>query len=147
MTTNPAPSIPITSEEIKHLEMIQAVVTRLANGSFLIKGWTLTVAGVFFGLAANNLSWKVTTAGMVPLFGFWLLDGYYLRQERLFRKLYDDVRKPPMATELFSMNTLPYHSQVPWWRVIRSHTLVNFYGALFLVDCAFTVGAIVKLLR
>lgn len=43
----PPRSITLTTEEIKHLELIQAVVTRLANGSFLIKGWTMTVAGIF----------------------------------------------------------------------------------------------------
>lgn len=28
---------------LKHLEFIQAIVTRLANNSFLLKGWALTV--------------------------------------------------------------------------------------------------------
>ncbi|MFE0737885.1 hypothetical protein [Streptomyces sp. NPDC058855] len=147
MTTSPASPSPISAEEVKHLEMIQAIVTRLANGSFLIKGWTMTIAGVFFGLAASNLSWKLTVSGMIPLFGFWLLDGYYLRQERLFRKLYDDVREPAVTVESFSMNTASYYSNVPWWGVVRSHTLVNFYGVLLLVDLAFTAAAVFNLMK
>ncbi|WP_330258911.1 hypothetical protein OG586_13970 [Streptomyces murinus] len=140
----PPRSITLTTEEIKHLELIQAVVTRLANGSFLIKGWTMTVAGIFFGLAANNWSWKIATTGIIPIVGFWLLDSYYLRQERLFRKLYDDVRKSDPSVEPFSMNVGPYHQQVSWGRVIHSHTMVNFYGTLFLVASAFAIGSAIK---
>jgi hypothetical protein len=143
MTSSPS-SAGITAEEIKHLELIQAVVTRLANGSFLIKGWTMTVAGIVFGLAANNWSWKVAATGMIPITGFWLLDSYYLRQERLFRKLYDGVRRSDPSIEPFSMNIAPYHQQVPWGKVIRSHTMVNFYGTLFLLASAFAIGAAVK---
>ncbi|MFJ8902143.1 hypothetical protein [Streptomyces sp. NPDC102370] len=137
----------ISQEEIKHLEFIQAVVTRLGNGSFLIKGWTMTVAVVFFGVSANNPSWKVAAAGLIPITGFWLLDGYFLRQERLFRKLYDDVRKPAVDVELFSMNVQPYHAVAPWKRVIFSHTMINFYGTLALVDIAFVVGGIISSTR
>ncbi|MFF3951543.1 hypothetical protein ACFYYN_43190 [Streptomyces sp. NPDC001902] len=140
---NPSSSS-ISQEEIKHLEFIQAIVARLGNGSFLIKGWTMTVAGVFFGVSVSNPNWKVAAAGMIPIVGFWLLDSYFLRQERLFRKLYDDVRRPSVAVELFSMNVQPYHASVPWGKVIRSHTMVNFYGVLALVDFAFITGGLIR---
>ncbi|WP_078890013.1 hypothetical protein [Streptomyces maremycinicus] len=142
-STNPS----VTQEEIKHLEFIQAIVARLGNGSFLIKGWTMTVAGVFFGISANNPGWKIAAAGSIPIAGFWLLDSYFLRQERLFRKLYDDVRRPAVPVELFSMNVQPYHAVVPWSKVIRSHTMVNFYGTLALVDMAFIVGGIIRVAK
>ncbi|MEU6492667.1 hypothetical protein ABZ890_20035 [Streptomyces sp. NPDC046984] len=144
MSTNNPGSPSISQEEIKHLEFIQAIVARLGNGSFLIKGWTMTVAGVFFGVSLNSLSWKIATAGIIPIIGFWLLDAYFLRQERLFRKLYDDVRRPAVTVELFSMNVQPYHAVVPWRKVIWSHTMVNFYGSLALVDIAFIVGGILR---
>ncbi|MEU1874249.1 hypothetical protein [Streptomyces sp. NPDC019793] len=147
MSTDSSNNPVITQEEIKHLEFIQAIVTRLGNGSFLIKGWTMTVAGVFFGISANNPGWKIAAAGLIPIVGFWLLDSYFLRQERLFRKLYDDVRKPAIPVELFSMNVQPYHAVAPWGKVIRSHTMVNFYGTLALVDLAFIVGGIVRVTK
>ncbi|MFD6033523.1 hypothetical protein ACFWHF_03130 [Streptomyces griseoincarnatus] len=143
MATSPG-SGSINSDEIKHLEFIQAVVTRLANGSFLIKGWTMTVAGIFFGVAVNSLSWEIAATAMIPIIGFWLLDSYYLRQERMFRKLYDDVRKPDVSVEAFSMNVSSYRRQVSWGKVIRSHTVVNYYGTLLLVAAAFTIGALIK---
>ncbi|MDL5205254.1 hypothetical protein [Streptomyces sp. ALI-76-A] len=132
-----------TSDEVKHMEFIQAVVTRLGNGSFLIKGWTMTVSGVFFGILVNNLSWKLAATGIIPILGFWLLDSYYLRQERLFRALYDEVRVRAAGVAPFSMNVGPYLARVPWGRVVGSRTMVNFYGVLGAVDVAFTVGAVI----
>ncbi|SES27824.1 hypothetical protein SAMN05421870_114178 [Streptomyces qinglanensis] len=107
----------------------------------------MTVAGVFFGISANNPGWKIAAAGIIPIMGFWLLDSYFLRQERLFRRLYDDVRRPAIPVELFSMNVQPYHRTVPWCAVIRSHTMVNFYGTLALVDIAFIVSGIIRVTR
>ena len=34
--------------KLRHLEMIQNIISRMANNSFLLKGWTVTlVAGIF----------------------------------------------------------------------------------------------------
>ncbi|WP_079041171.1 hypothetical protein [Streptomyces sp. Root264] len=143
-TVNSNPDPTITDQQVKHLEFIQAIVTRLGNGSFLIKGWTLTAAGVFFAVLSKNLSWKVAVTGFLPIIGFWLLDSYYLRQERLFRKLYDAVRLPGSTVQPFSMNVGSYHSSVPWMDVIKSHTMRNFYGTLALVNLVFLVGGVIK---
>ena len=48
---------------LKHLEFIQAVITRLANDSFLMKGWALTVAGAFYGFAVKGTSGKWRLSG------------------------------------------------------------------------------------
>ncbi|MFF4146192.1 hypothetical protein ACFY0A_33655 [Streptomyces sp. NPDC001698] len=121
---------------MKHLEMIQAIVTRMGNGSFLIKGWTMTLAGVFLGIAANRSSWRIGVMAVVPIVGFWMLDSYYLRQERLFRALYEDARKPGTTIDLFSMNVSPYRGTIKWRAVVVSHTMVNFYGLLVAVNVA-----------
>ncbi|MEU2283390.1 hypothetical protein ABZ614_15940 [Streptomyces sp. NPDC013178] len=134
--------ISYTPDEIKHLEFVQAVVARLGNGSFLIKGWTVTVSGVFFGVLVNHLSWKLAAAGLIPVLGFWLLDSYYLRQERLFRKLYDEVRGRTAGVPPFSMNVQPYLAGVSWRRVALSRTMVNFYGIIASIDLAFIAGTV-----
>lgn len=126
----------IQDHQVKHLEMIQAIVTRLGNGSFLIKGWTMTLAGAFLGFAVNRASWKIAAVAIIPVAGFWILDSYYLRQERLFRALYEEARKPGTAVELFSMNVGPYMSSIRWKNVVVSHTMVNFYGLLITAHAA-----------
>jgi hypothetical protein len=130
----------LTAEQIKHLEFIQAVVGRLGNGSFLIKGWTLTLVTAFFGFSTNKLSWRLAAIALVPVVGFWLLDTYFLRQERLFRKLYDEVRTPSSSVPPFSMDTRPYTAEVKWSRVATSMTMLSLYGILILLDLVIIVG-------
>jgi hypothetical protein len=63
------------------------------SDSFLMKGWALTVAGAFYGFAVKGTAWQVAAIGLMPVVVFWGLDAYFLRQERLFRGLYDQVRR------------------------------------------------------
>ncbi len=77
---------------VKHLEMIQAVISRLGNDSFLVKGWSVTVAAAFLGFAVTRDSWQLAVAAVGPTVLFWILDSTYLRSERLFRELYARVR-------------------------------------------------------
>ena len=72
----------------KHLEFIQAIIARMAGNSFLLKGWTVTIAAALFALAANDARAVFAMLAFFPALWFWGLDAYYLRQERLFRKLY-----------------------------------------------------------
>ena len=81
------------ADKIKHMEMIQSVVTRLAGNSFLVKGWAITLTGVLAGFGLDRDDWRLAAAAFVPVVIFWALDAYYLRSERLFRELYDRVRK------------------------------------------------------
>lgn len=127
---------PLDPDRMKHLEFIQATITRLGNNSFLIKGWALTLAAAFLALSAYQRSWEISGAGVVPLLCFWFLDGYFVRQERLFRRLYDAVRRPDSTVELLSMNVGPYGLDTPLRAAILSQTLVLFHGALLAADVA-----------
>ena len=82
-----------SDNQIKHLEMIQAVVARLGNNAFLIKGWAITIAGAFLAFAVNREKSGLAAAAIAPTILFWLLDASFLRNERLFRHLFDRVRK------------------------------------------------------
>ena len=115
---------------VKHLEMIQGVINRLGHDSFLVKGWSMAIlaAGVIF-IARNEIqSGYIMLAFLVPVIGFWILDGYFLWQERLFRKAYDEVRKRD-ATD-FSMATNEYESEpkCSWTASTVSKTLLIFYA-------------------
>ena len=126
---------------VKHLEFIQAVVTRLANDSFLMKGWALTVAGAIYGFAAKGTSWQLAAIGLMPVVIFWGLDAYFLRQERLFRCLYDQVRRHNPAIEPFSMSTAACAAGVPSWaRTLLSRTLAPFYGPVFVIGIILAAG-------
>jgi hypothetical protein len=129
----------VDGARLKHLEFIQDVITRLANDSFLMKGWALTVAGAFYGFAVKGMSWEVAAIGLMPVLIFWGLDAYFLRQERLFRGLYDQVRQRNARIEPFSMNAAAYASGVAsWGRTLISRTLAPFYGPVFIIGVLLT---------
>ena len=119
-------------ENVKHLEWILGIVTRMGNNSMLIKGWSLTVAAASYGFSVNRLDWRLTLIGMITVLGFWSLDTYFLRQERLFRLLYDYVRSDTRAVPRFSMSVHRFldREAVQYLTVARSQTLLVFYGIL-----------------
>ena len=89
---------------IKHLEMIQSVIARLGNNSFLVKGWALTIAGIFIGFGINSDKWGLAAASVVPTLTFWGLDAYFLSCERLFRRLHTKVQQKDAAIPPFYMD-------------------------------------------
>jgi hypothetical protein len=129
-----------SSGQIKHMEMIQAVITRMANNSFMIRGWCVTLVSALLALGAKDAKNMVFVA-YLPVLIFWWLDAFFLRQERHFRTLFDPVREDDRADTDFSMNTQDVeHLVVSRLRVAWSTTLRWFYGWLFL---AVTVAALV----
>ena len=74
----------------KHLEMIQAAITRMAGNSFQLKAWNVALTSAVIGFAAAKESHPRAAAfALAPALVFWLLDGYYLGLETAFRNLYD----------------------------------------------------------
>ncbi len=60
------------------------------------------------------------------------LDGYFLRQERLYRKLYQVVAKKKIDDIDFSMNADVYEDNVDsWFSTCFSITLKIFHGTIF----------------
>lgn len=66
-----------------------------------------------------------------PAFAFWGLDAYFLRQERLFRKLYDSVREKKVDVS-YSMNTSEFENEVSYSDAFISKTMLWFHGTLLI---------------
>ncbi len=81
----------MTDEQLKHLEFIQNVITRMNTNSFQIKGWAVTLVSALLAIFASTKNDYFVLAAMFPAVVLWFLDSYYLMQERKFRGLYDDV--------------------------------------------------------
>lgn len=118
---------------LKHLEFIQATIARLAQNSFTYKGWAITlVSAAFTVLGQEKISHHVLLIGLLPAIGFWVLDAQFLRSERLFRCLYNDVRLLKQTD--FDMSTRPYDSHVPLTLVIMfTRSLAWLYLPLVLL--------------
>ena len=80
------------NSKIRHLEMIQGIINRMAANSFKLKGWAVTLVSGIFALASRDTDKLYFLIAYIPIVIFWGLDSYYLLQERLFRSLYNKVR-------------------------------------------------------
>ncbi|MDR1227444.1 MAG: hypothetical protein LBK55_00215 [Azoarcus sp.] len=130
--------------KLKHLEMIQAIVTRMASNSFWLKGWSLTLVAALLGLFTEKAgAFYPLIAAFLCCIMFWVLDGFFLRQERLFRALYNDVAKKQPEDIDFSMDTRPYRTQAgSWARVCVRTTLALFHGVVLASILALLVFAL-----
>lgn len=130
--------------QIKHLEFVQGVISRMAGNSFLLKGWCVTLVAALFALAAQGANQWYALVGLLPGLVFWGLDAYYLRQERLFRKLYDAVRRGELDTDRYCMNTQPYSGHVQSvWRTAWSLSVGWLHGAVVIAVLAVTVVLVI----
>ncbi len=103
----------------KELDLIQDVIKRMASNSFKVKAWMMAIIGgvvaisesAIFSDGSKNIS--EPAAIFVSLFlvmlvlVFWYLDAFFLRTERLYRKLYHWVVQYRQQTDeyLYDMNT------------------------------------------
>ena len=113
----------------KHLEFIQGVINRMAGNLFFLRGWTITLIAALFVLFVKGNNVDYIFIVYFPVIIFWILDGYFLSQERLFRALYDHVRKLDEEEIDFSMNVSKYKKDKrnSWIYSMFSTTLLFFY--------------------
>ncbi len=122
---------------IAHLELIQSNINRYGLYSFLVK-----IVSIVFLLSTEVLFYYfwasiqpiglhlivMSTVQILIIVGFWVIDAYYLRQERLFRHHYDAIRQQS-DTDLNMYISI--HNNKPkssWKSTIFSLTLVIFYA-------------------
>lgn len=133
--------------QIKHLEMIQSVINRVANNSFVLKGWTITLTAALFALAAKDANRDLIVLALFPALAFWGLDAYYLRLERCFRKLHDDICRSRLAeanctVSRFSMEIKPYKRKVrSWFATLFSPTVLLVHGIIVLLILVMAFGS------
>ena len=120
------------------------IINRMAGNSFLLKGWCVTLISALFALAANNSNPFFIYLTYFPCVTFWSLDGYFLHQERLYRKLYQAVSKKQPDEIDFSMNAVVYKNEIDsWFLTCFSITLRIFHGTV--LGTIFIIMLIIKL--
>jgi len=132
--TKPVDAVERKKDLLKEIDLIQTVINRMASASFLIKGWAITMIAFIFSYKTNT---DTVVLVIIPLLLFWFLDAFFLRTEKLYRKLYQWVIQNRMQTDayLFSLDTTRFKDESDsLLRVMFSFTLGSFYGiALFLI--------------
>jgi hypothetical protein len=120
--------------KIKHLEFIQSTINRMSNNSFLIKGWGITLVSALFALAASQSDNTFIFITYLSIPVFWILDGFYISQERKYRSLYNEVRTKPESSIDFNMDANGMNEfKNSWISCIFSKTLLVFYPTFIII--------------
>jgi hypothetical protein len=123
---------------LEHVKMIQRTIERMAQNSFLLRGWSVTLATGILAIAVAEEKHIFTLLALMPALALWGLDAFYLRQERLFRGLHDEVcaafgNQGPVS---FSMDTRHVTGVHSWFKTLFAKVVVGLHGPLILVILA-----------
>lgn len=115
-----------------HLEIMQGVVSRMADNSRSCKVWCVTLVAAVLFLSARSDGADVALVALAPAVLFWVLDAYYLSQERAFRKSYDAfVAKVHDGSldvgDLYGVHASGSEVRKFFWRVFLSFAVWPFY--------------------
>lgn len=128
---------------VKHLEMLQAVVSRIAGQGATLKNYCITLTTAVCGFAITLQQPLVALLALLPITIFAMLDAQYLRLERRFRGLFEQVRLEENwgAIPNFEINSKSA-PVVSYWSALWSWSIVIFYAPL-----AFAVVIVVFIAR
>jgi hypothetical protein len=99
------------------------------SNSFTLKGWCVTLVSALFALAAKDVNQLYVLVAYIPIPAFWLLDGYYLSQERQYRDLYKQATACDPANVDFSLDARQFNKgRNTWPASLVSSTIAIFYG-------------------
>lgn len=140
---------PSPEDRRQHLSFIQAVITRMSQSSATAKTWLLPIVSAAYGYTITKDAPAIALLGALAVVVFGLLDANYLKQERAFRKLYDDVARG-RAIPAFALNPALASPEKgtkinywPDWRDVRSWAILPFYGPLLIAGLAIGVALVV----
>jgi hypothetical protein len=94
----------------------------------------ITLVSALFALAAKDANMRYVLVTYIAIPAFWILDAFYLSQERRYRSLYDEVRERIEAEVDFAMDTSRYNiSENTWLATAFSRTLLTFYPIVIII--------------
>jgi len=120
----------IAELQVKQLEMVQAIITRLANYGATLKNYCITLTTAVCGFAITLQRPVVALLALLPIIIFAALDAQFLRIERRFRGLFDSLRQEEwgrLPTFAISLRSAP---AVRYWSVLGSWSIFIFYVPL-----------------
>ena len=98
---------------------------------------TILVAAMILIARENLQNQYFVWSLFLPIAGFWILDGYFLWQEQLFRQVYEEIRQQVDTDFKMDLSKHRGKPKCSWISAIFSITLMIFY----LIE-VFFVGAI-----
>lgn len=126
----------ILLEEIhKEIDLIQSCISRMAQNSFMVKGWFVSIYAVILALLPERVNMLLLCVSLISAnLIFWYLDGFFLRTEKNYRKIYDwvlEVRPKNNRELMYQLNPTCFKGKIgeveSIWKIMWSKTLRWFY--------------------
>lgn len=99
---------------IKYLEFIESNIAKMNTCSFRMKEWAIAILTAILTLYVSSINHETGSGNkvliivaIVPTIILWILDSYYLKEDRRFRALYNDVLDGKIA-KMFAMSRKEY---------------------------------------
>jgi hypothetical protein len=93
---------------LKYLDLIQAIISRLAGNQFTLRTWSVGLGSAIIGYAATkDAHVQAAYLGSASAVIFWILDAYYLGLERAYRHLYNQECVKADDTPTMSLKVNP----------------------------------------
>jgi len=122
----------LADDRIRHLELLQAAISRMASASATMKNLCLIVVAGALAFLATSKEPAVALFAAILATAFWFLDARYLQQEKWFRDMYD-AERVEHANEPASFRMTPDASVRAATRLsygIKSWSTWGLYGPL-----------------
>jgi hypothetical protein len=120
----------IAELRVKHLEMLQTLITRMASYGASFKNYCITVVTAVIGLGFTLHRPIFSALALLPLLAFALADAQYLRVERRFRGLFDAVRREDWSTMPSFEIDLKNAPDSSYGKAVGSWSIAGFYAPL-----------------
>lgn len=134
----------------KEIDLLQSCIDRMAKNSFMIKGWFVSIYAVILALLPEKVDVMLLCVVLIVVnILFWYLDGVYLRDEKIYRRIYQwvvEARKQNDRELMYQLELNLYKNKIGTMdsvgKIMLSKSLFIFYAiplAVLLVVMGFNV--------
>lgn len=121
----------------EYLQMLQEPICRMSTISAIFKGFAATIVAGISAISYSSTNIWILGLSFLPVLVFSVLDIYYLKLERKFRFLFDQVRLDEHEID-FSMKLTNdpveiIRAKARTWDCIKSPSIYLFYPLMLLV--------------
>lgn len=120
--------------KIAYLQMIQEPISRMSTASAIFKGFAATIVAGIATLTYRDVNIWILGLSFMPVLLFTLLDIYYLKLEKKYRYLYEQVRTGEHEAD-FSMKLMvdTETARAGAWDCIKSPSIWLFYPMMIVI--------------
>ena len=121
----------------EYLQMLQEPICRMSTISAIFKGFAATIVAGISAISYSTTNVWILGLSFLPVLAFAVLDIYYLKLERKFRFLFDQVRLDQHAID-FSMKLTNdpleiLSAKARTWDCIKSPSIYLFYPLMLFI--------------